>query len=210
MLYSFAKNWSEKRLKVNKEKNKKNIIPCPSCGKQLSYKKYHDDNILHICPTCGQIVLFQETKSLLDQLNKKTLFKKMILDKKVDIGLILIIIGLIFFNFLSPIYLKMAITLVIIGILLLFFTNRNSFSLDSWDDRMFIVMITWVLTMFILLSWLVNDELYFIIIYLGFLLIGDILGKFITVRLKKRLYIFIIFFLIIYILIIFNMMRIIG
>ncbi|VVB59240.1 Uncharacterised protein [uncultured archaeon] len=183
------------------------IIPCPSCTTQLSYKKSHDNDILLSCPVCGQVVLFKGKKSLINQPSEKSLFKKILLDKRI-LGLILIIVGLIFFNFSNPMIIRIGITIIVIGILITLLKTKESSTIISWDKHIFLLLIGWILIMFVLTS---NSDvtLFIILIIIGILVIRELATQFITIDFKKRLNIIIIIFLIIYILIIIHIMKII-
>jgi hypothetical protein len=137
----------------------------------------------------------------------KISFKKIIFSNK-NIWLLIILLGVIIFNYPSTFFMKMGITYIIIGILLYFLTKKETFYLNSWDDKSLLFMIAWVIIIFFF-SWNLDVYLFIIITILGILIIEELLEKFTTIHFKRRFYILITFFVLLYSIILLIMMGII-
>lgn len=113
------------------------------------------------------------------------------------VGILLVIIGIVFFYNPTILHLKIGITLVIIGGFLLFLVkdtpNHNSFQ----KNHIILAMSLWVIFLFVITG---NSppEIYFLMIAIGITAIKELTNEIITPELKKKLNIFVFLFFLIF------------
>lgn len=129
------------------------------------------------------------------------------------IGIIIIIIGIVFYFNHTPLYLKISLTMIFIGYVLIFMLSKTHIPKGIDDsqitrnidpikktkllltEKITLIIIVWTLFSF----FITNDadiEIFFVLIFIGLIVVKQITDEFTTLHLKKRMTIFIIVFLI--------------
>jgi len=114
------------------------------------------------------------------------------------IGILLILLGIIFFFNSFWRNLKVGLLFILIGILMLLIMPKKETQNNIIDIQIFLVIIIWLLFMFCITINL-DSEIFFVLLLLGILIIEEFTDKLISVSFKKRLSIIIFLFLIIFI-----------
>ena len=112
-------------------------------------------------------------------------------------GTILVLIGIVFLYNPTPINIKIGITSILIGTLMIFIITGKITTKGISDVQITLIMTTWVLVMF----FITGDarlEMFFILIVLGVLMVKELTDEFTTVHLRNRMSVLIFGFLIIF------------
>ena len=133
----------------------------------------------------------------------KIYFNKPISYQSNIAGIILIVTGILYFYNPTPLNTKIGIASIIIGIFMISLITGKPTHLKISDTQLAIIIIAWVFFIFVLtvLEYL-SIELFIIIIFIGMLIIKELLSDYTTMYIKKRMNIFIFLFIIAFIFII--------
>jgi hypothetical protein len=129
--------------------------------------------------------------------DKSSLYKTRIL------AVIIITISIIFFFLPNFLNIKIGLTFLIIGLFMFFLTTKNVFLQNTKDLQILIAINIWILSIFFITLSL-NLDIFFIIIFLGILIIYEFTKKITSKNFNHRLNIFIAAFLFIFLIILIN------
>lgn len=116
------------------------------------------------------------------------------------IGIILITIGISFLFNPDLLNIKIGLTLIVIAIFMIFMITGESKTKGIKGTQITIGIIAWTLLIFFIPGY-VDMEMFFILIFIGLLVIKEFTDEFISLRLKNRINILISLFLIVFIVI---------
>jgi predicted RNA-binding Zn-ribbon protein involved in translation (DUF1610 family) len=157
-----------------KKENKK--FKCPECGLIVNFIGKPGEKLITQCPNCGQkgIILFKKNRE------NRLVFKSKI------IGVILIIISIFLLLIPIPELEKIGLTLIIIGIIIIFLLSEKTLSEDIQDYyvTLGIIMLIWIL---VLITGKSNLELYLVMIFIGFLVIKEITVDYTSIQFQQRI-----------------------
>ena len=116
------------------------------------------------------------------------------------IGLLLIMVGIIFLYNPINFYIKISASMILIGFLIFFQLNEKHTSRTITGQQINLIIISWLIIAFIVT---INNEfdIFLFIVILGILTIKEFLDGFMSLRLKKRIFIFSYFLIFLFILI---------
>jgi len=216
-------------MTIDKYPEKRVIIECPHCHQKASIvprNKQKNELIYEKISSIDNAVnlnLFKKEEQQIHKGFKQTFlnFLKQPYLRGRLFGLFLVIIGSIFY--LSPtssLITKIGVSFILIGTISFMFITEEKMPLINNSlkkgkkyrilniNLLFSEKLTLVLSIFILFIFLITDtsslELFFILIYLGILIIKELAKDFTPIYLKRKLNMFVIGFFIIFIIIIIN------
>ena len=127
-------------------------------------------------------------------------FDKPKIYQKRIIGLLLIIIGIILIYYPTNLNLKISLSTIFIGFILIFIIDEKRISRTITGNYLIVIIILWIFILFIITKDIQYDN-FLIIGILGILIIRELLDAFMSPILKKRMillsYLLFIFFIII-------------
>ena len=120
------------------------------------------------------------------------------------LGIILIIIGIIFLYNPTPHHLKIGGASILIGIFMIFIITGKTTAKGITDIQITLIITAWILVMFYItgITGKANLEMFFILIFIGFLIVKELTYEFTAVHVKNRMNVFISMFIIVFIVII--------
>ena len=217
-------------MTIDKYPEKRIIIECPHCHQKASIAPRNKQKNELIYETIGSIEsaidldLFKKEEQQRQQIHK--VFKQTFLNSLKQpylrgrlFGLFLVVIGSIFYlSSTSSLITKIGVSFILMGIIsFMFITEEKILPINNSSKKekkhriqhinlLFSEKLTLVLSIFILFIFLITDtsslELFFILIYLGLLIIKELTKDFTPTYLERKLNVFVIGFFIIFIIII--------
>jgi len=170
-----------------KPKKENKIFKCPRCGFVINFVGEPSEKITIQCPNCSQkgFILFK----------KKNWEKRFLVISKI-IGVIQILIGIYFLLIQTPKLEKVGITLIIIGVTIIFLITEKTFY-NSVNDNYIILGTIMLILVFFFVTGKSNLELFVVMIFIGLLIIKEVTEEYTSVLFKRRMGIlFLAFFLI--------------
>ena len=220
------KNVEKKHNAVVTESNKKfkkeeKSIICPHCSAIVTLECKPSQRIAINCPICDNegMVSFKSEERKFEKLEtEKTNIQKGKEKKHADkigtrppkiqsfvrsiiTGLTLITIGVIFLSNPTIPNIKISFTLILIGFILIFILpEKSSFKKIrlSMSDTITLTLVIWIIFLFFITGD-TDLEVFFVLIFIGMLVVKELTDELITIRLKHRMDGFIYVFLITFI-----------
>lgn len=143
--------------------------------------------------------LLQKTDNTTRREDYKSVVKNLDIGTKL-IGLILLIIGVVFLFNSIDLYVKIGVTLIIIGIFMIFLIKETRKTKGINGSYITLALSIWILLIFFVTG-SGRLETFFILIILGVLMTKELTDEFTAAYLKNRLNILILVFLILFIVI---------
>lgn len=104
------------------------------------------------------------------------------------IGILLIIVGIIFLLNLTNLNIKIGVTLLFIGtILIMFFTINEKTTKNSFTGPAIFYIFTIWIVIALMLTYNIDADIFLIVVILGIISIREFLSGFVSPRLEKRL-----------------------
>lgn len=119
-------------------------------------------------------------------------------------GIILILIGIVFFYNPTPLTIKIGITSILIGFFMIFMITGKSKTKGFGDAQITLIITGWIVIMFFITATAKDAgvDVFLILSFLGALTIVELADEFTSAHLKKRMNVFIFLFLIVFIMIV--------
>lgn len=128
----------------------------------------------------------------------KIFFEKPISYQSKIIGILLVTAGIAFFCNPTILFMKIGMTLILIGVITFFMILEESVTKRISEVQIVLILIVWILLVFFITR-VGSLELFFSLTSLGILIIKDIADEFVSDPFKKRLNVFVFVFVIIFI-----------
>jgi ribosomal protein S27E len=204
---------------IDKTTSIEKTIECNHCHTILTLHDYQHHKIKIKCPCCGKTITPKKTTLTLQKTppHPKKNLKHTIQSNIFE--LIIILLGLTYLINPTLYNIKIAFTLILIGSIMIFFisyqhhkkhkqtrkivqtTHVIRYMFHSISDRIALILIIWILLLFIITT-ASQLEIFFILIFIGFLITRELTDNLTTTPIKKYLDGYIIIFLLAYIFII--------
>jgi len=139
---------------------------------------------------------FIDLKRYLD----KIYFDKPISYQSNIFGIILLVIGIVFFYNPTPLTIKLGVTSILIGFFMIFMITGKKRTKGFGDVQITLAITGWIIVMFLITAVARNAsvDIFLILSFLGALTIVELTDEFTSAHLKKRMNVFIFLFLIVF------------